>query len=96
MLVMDCVLELLQGSKQGPNNAMMWTLLQCGILDASAVDKLWDGSTQSMQYLAVLVGHLWGLLAGERTRVSLHPSFLLTGMICGFFREIVWSKSRTR
>ena len=23
----------------------------------------------------VLGGHLWGLLAGERTRVSLHPLF---------------------
>ena len=23
----------------------------------------------------MLVGHLWGLLAGERTRVSPHPSF---------------------
>ena len=26
-LVMDRVLELLRGSKQGPNDAMMWTLL---------------------------------------------------------------------
>ena len=26
-LVMDCVLELLHGSEQGPNDAMMWTLL---------------------------------------------------------------------
>ena len=26
-LVMDCVLESLHGSEQGPNDAMMWTLL---------------------------------------------------------------------
>ena len=31
-----------------------------------------------MQYLAVLVGCLWGLLAMERTRVSPHPSFLIS------------------
>ena len=72
---MDQVLELLCGSEQGPNDVMMWTLLHRGIVDASVVDKPWDRSTWSMRYLAVLVGHLWGLLAGERTRVSLHPSF---------------------
>ena len=44
-LVMDCVLELLCGSEQGPNDAMMWTLLRRGIVDASVVDKPWDGST---------------------------------------------------
>ena len=74
-LVMDCVLESLRGSEQGPNDAMMWTLLCWGIIDASVVDKPWNESTWSMRYLAVLVGRLWGLLAGERTRVSLHPSF---------------------
>ena len=72
-LAMDCVLESLCSSEQGSNDAMMWTLLCCGIMDADAVDKPWDGSTWSMRYSAVLVGRLWGLLAGERTRVSLHP-----------------------
>ena len=66
-LVMDCVLELLRGSEQGPNDTMMWTLLCRGVIDASVVDKPWNGSTQSMRYSAVLVGRLWGLLAGERT-----------------------------
>ena len=66
-LVMDRILELLRGSEQGPNNMMMWTLLRHGIIDASVVDKLWNGSTQSMRYSAVLVGRLWGLLVGERT-----------------------------
>ena len=47
-----------------------------GIIDADVIDKPWDGSTWSMRYSAVLVGWLWGLLAGERTRVSPHPSFL--------------------
>ena len=74
-LVMDRVLESLRGSKQGPNDVMMWTLLCRGVIDASVVDKPWNGSTRSMRYLAVLVGRLWGLLAGERTRVSLHSSF---------------------
>ena len=46
---------------------MMWTLLRHGIIDASIVDKLWNGSTRSMRYLAVLVGRLWGLLVRERT-----------------------------
>ena len=54
---------------------MMWTLLRQGVIDANVVDKPWDGSTRSMRYLAVLVGWLWGLLAGERTRVGLHPLF---------------------
>ena len=74
-LVMDCVLEPLHGSEQGPNDVMMWTLLCRSIIDASVIDKPWNGSTRSMRYLAVLVGWLWGLLAGERTRVSLHPLF---------------------
>ena len=39
-LVMDWVLESLCGSKQGPNDTMMWTLLHHGIIDASIVDKL--------------------------------------------------------
>ena len=78
-LVMDRVLELLQGSEQGANDAMMWTLLRWGVIDASTIDKPWNGSTQSMRYSAVLVGRLWGLLAGERTQVSLHPSFQYLG-----------------
>ena len=76
-LVMDCVLESLCGLEQGLNDAMMWMLLHRGVIDASIVDKPWNGSTWSMRYSAVLVGQLWGLLAGERTRVSLHPSFRL-------------------
>ena len=62
---------------------MMWMLLHCGVVDVSVVDKPWDGSTRSIRYLAVLVGHLWGLLAGERTRVGLHLLFQLMGLICG-------------
>ena len=72
---MDRILESLWGSEQGPNDVMMWMLLRRGIVDADTVDKPWNGSTQSMRYLAVLMGRLWGLLAGERTRVSLHSSF---------------------
>ena len=63
----------------------MWTLLRQGVINASVIDKPWNGLTQSMRYLAVLVGRLWGLLAGERTRVSLHSLFQLTGLICGGF-----------
>ena len=77
-LVMDRVLESLRGSEQGPNDAMMWTLLRRGVIDADVVDKPWNGSTRSMRYSAVLVGRLWGLLAGERTRVSLHSLFQLS------------------
>ena len=69
-LVMDCVLESLRGSEQGLNDVMMWMLLHRGV-----VDKPWNRSTWSMRYLAMLMGRLWGLLARERTRVSLHPLF---------------------
>ena len=79
LLVMDHILESLHGSEQGPNNAMMWTLLCCGVIDMSMVNMLWNRSTRSMRYLAILVGRLWGLLAGERTRVSPHLSFLIPG-----------------
>ena len=78
-LVMDRVLESLRGSKQGPNNTLMWTLLCQGIINAHVMDKPWNGSTQSMRYSAVLMGRLWGLLAGERTRVSLHSLFQSNG-----------------
>ena len=40
-LVMDCVLESLQGSEQGPNDVMMWTLLRRGVINADSVDKPW-------------------------------------------------------
>ena len=56
-LVMDHVLESLRGSEQGPNDAMMWTILRRGIINADSVDKPWNGSTQSMQYSAVCQGH---------------------------------------
>ena len=74
---MDHVLESLHGSEQGPNDTMMWTLLRRGVIDGSVIDKPWNRSTRSMRYLAVLVGRLWGLLAGERTQVSLHSLFQL-------------------
>ena len=94
---MDRVLESLRGSEQGPNDAMMWTLLRWGIIDADVVDKPWNGSTRSMRYSAVLVGRLWGLLAGERTRVSLHPSFLLNRTDPWLLpRGTVWNESKTR
>ena len=96
-LVMDRILESLRSSEQGPNDMMMWTLLRRGIVDANIVDKPWDRSTQSMKYSAVLVGWLWGLLAGERTRVSLHPSFQLSWTDPWLpFRGIAWSESRPR
>ena len=79
-MVMDCVLESLRGSKQGPNDAMMWMLLQCNIIDTHGKDSLWNRSTRSMRYSAVLVSCLWGLLAGERTQVSPHPLFLVPGI----------------
>ena len=43
-------------------------------------------SQKLQQYLAVLVSQLWGLLAGERTRVSHHPLFQSSGLICGCFQ----------
>ena len=55
-LVMDHILESLCSLEQGPNDVMMWTLLHRGIVNASVIDKLWDGSTQSMRYSAILVG----------------------------------------
>ena len=94
---MNCVLESLHGSEQGPNDAMMWTLLHRGVIDADSVDKPWNGLTRSMRYSAILVGRLWGLLAGERTRVSLHPSFRLYRTDPWLLlRGIIWNKSRTR
>ena len=83
VLVMDHVLESLCGSKQSSNDTMMWTLLRRGVVDGSIVDKPWNGSTRSMRYSVVLVGHLWRLLAGERTQISLHPLFRLSGLIHG-------------
>ena len=54
-LVMDHVLESLHGSEQDPNDVMMWTLLCHSVIDASVVNKPWNGSTRSMRYLAILV-----------------------------------------
>ena len=46
-----------------------------GIIDACSKDSLWDGLTRSMRYSAVLISRLWGLLAGERTRVRVTFGF---------------------
>ena len=89
-------MESLWGSEQNTNDAMMWTVLQHGVVDACSEDSLWDGSMRSMRYLAVLVGQLWGLLAGERTRVSPHLLFHIPWLIFGDFREIIWKGSNTR
>lgn len=70
-LVMDHVLESLQGQDHGTNNVLMWTLLRRGIIDMSGEDSPWNSSTRSMCYLVALSCHLWGLLASERTWVSL-------------------------
>ena len=37
-LVVDRVLESLRGSRPGPNDDMMWTLIQRGILDMDSDD----------------------------------------------------------
>ena len=96
-LVMDRVLESLRGSEQGPNDAMMWTLLRRDVIDADSVNKPWNRSTRSMRYSAVLIGRLWGLLAGERTRVSLHPLFRLNWTeLWLLLRGIIWNKNRTK
>ena len=78
-LVVDYVLESLRGSKQRSNNVMMWTLLQQGVLDLSGEDHLYNSAICSIWYSAALGCHLWGLLASECTRVSLHILFLSCG-----------------
>ena len=45
LIVMDCVLESLCGSKQSSNDAMMWMLLQYGVINASGNDSPWDSLT---------------------------------------------------
>ena len=45
-LVMDRVLESLWGSEQGPNDAMMWTLLRRGVIDADTGGR--GGVTQGV------------------------------------------------
>ena len=85
-------MELLHGSKQSDNNAIMWILLQCGVLNPSNEDKVWDSVTHCMYYLATIGCHLWGLLASKRTRISLHALLLLPWIDCGD-REINWRGS---
>ena len=80
MMVMDHILESLWGSEQNTNGTMMWTLLQHGVINVCGEGGLWDGLMRSMRYSAMLVGRLWGLLAGERTRVSPHPLLLVPGI----------------
>lgn len=43
-LVIDRVLESLRGKEHGSSDALMWELLQRGILDMNVEDKPWDGS----------------------------------------------------
>ena len=80
-LVVDHMLESLWGSEQRGNNVMMWTLLQQGVLDLSGEDCSYDRAMCSMQYFVVLGCCLWGFLASEHTRVSLHVLFLFVELI---------------
>ena len=67
-------------------------VLLVGLLTRPRLDR-----GQSCKRVTVLVGRLWGLLAGERTRVSLHPSFWLNWTDLWLLpRGIVWNESKLR
>ena len=57
------------------NDTALYHLINVGIRDMDAVDKLWDASTRSMRYAARLGDRLWTMVTREQNRVGVFCFF---------------------
>ena len=59
------------------NDTALYHLINVGVRDMDAIDKLWDASTCSMQYAACLGDRLWSMITREQNRVCAFCFFVL-------------------
>ena len=59
------------------NDTALYHLINVGVRDMDAIDKLWDTSTRSMRYAACLGDCLWTMITREQNRVSVFCFFVL-------------------
>ena len=57
------------------NDTTLYHLINIGVWDMDAVDKLWDTSTRSMRYAACLGDRLWTMITWEQNRVGVFCFF---------------------
>ena len=58
------------------NNTVLYHLINVGVCDMDAVNKLWDASTRSMCYVAFLGDYLWTMITREQNRVCVFCFFV--------------------
>ena len=59
------------------NDMALYHLINVGVHDMDAIDKLWDTSTRSMCYAACLGDRLWIMITREQNRVGVFCFFVL-------------------
>ena len=59
------------------NDMALYCLINVGVRDMDAIDKLWDASTRSMRYAACLGDRLWTMISREQNRVCVFCIFVL-------------------
>ena len=57
------------------NNVALYHLLNVGVHNMDATDKLWDASTHSMRFTTCLGDCLWTMIAREQNRVCVFCFF---------------------
>ena len=59
------------------SDTALYHLINVGVRDMDAIDKLWDASTHSMRYEACLGDRLWTMVSREQNRVCAFCFFVL-------------------
>ena len=59
------------------NDTALYHLINVGVRDMDAIDKPWDASTCSTQYVACLGDCLWTMVTREQNRVCVFCFFVL-------------------
>ena len=59
------------------NDTALYHLINVGVRDMDAIDKLWDASMCSMCYAACLGDCLWTMISREQNRVCVFCFFVL-------------------
>ena len=67
---LDC-----RGDDMPLNDTALYHLINVGVCDMDAIDKLWDASTRSMRYVACLGDCLWTMISREQSRVCVFCFF---------------------
>ena len=59
-----------RGREEEKDNTFLYYLLKRGVVDLDQWDRPNDTSVRNLRYTAVVGDRLWGMIEGERLRVS--------------------------